>query len=1001
MIFNIKRYIRSSWIVTSCLFFALSLLSPLSGYADTTSANNWLVNQISAGNQIALDTDIANSSQSTNEAYITLRALGLIDPADIAPIKLSMLAVAPDSTETDARKILALALDSDDTSDLVPQLLTRYTLAQQFTPAQAGIGDFNYYDQNPFETAWALRGLAAANYNGPEVESMLGYLTANQLPGGGFGQLDTQQAQVYSATQGIRALQAYRARYDVEQPLDKAMGFLQALATSSGHWGDSHTNALVLLALLPSATDLTDYQAAIQAIENAQLANGSWDNDVYVTALAARVLHLAENFTVPTTITTGNVAGSVVNSITAQALAGVTITLSLAGQADVVIESDNNGNFLARDLEQGDYNALFELADFLPTPLQVTVNAETTVNIGQTSLTPLIGSVTGRITDADTGEAIANAAITLTGASTASTTTDADGQYFARVAPGTVTVAVSAANYQTVSGTGSVTAGSVLSFSPQLLAQGNPPPPDNVKADLFGVVVDRSTGDPILDAQVIVVGQSIVVQTDATGAFILPQLDEGTIEFTVSKQGYATNRYDLVVPKATNVDVGALTLAPQIDPSLSIISGEVFNSATNQPIENATLTLNTGEQVSTGVDGSFSFEDLPEGKYQITLGKEGYLFSQHDIHLPASTSLQMRRLFLKPRDAIPVSILQGQVTDETTGLPVSGAVVTIEESGQTTTSDADGNFEIIDINLFNYSVLTQAQGYWSRLLTVSLLETGTTQLPVVLEKASQNGFTIENTLTDQASYPAYAPVVFSANIRNESDVTQPINALFQIENSAGEVIHRVLFGDVVASQTGNEVLAIAPGTTELVNGQWYTGIQSPGEYTLVTSVFDDLSDRLLAEQSSRFTIAETKQLTKIDLDATPLFANVGEQTQVEFELTAANRSNVPYEVIIDYQWADPQGQAIVSTNQKIVFNPEELYKQLELDSFAFTFTQSGAYPTSLVISGGPRPSELNTDTINIAPSVRIESTQSIDPNQVTPDGDKRIKLGIKIKGVEQ
>ena len=38
--------------------------------------------------------------------------------------------------------------------------------------------------------------------------------------------------------------------------------------------------------------------------------------------------------------------------------------------------------------------------------------------------------------------------------------------------------------------------------------------------------------------------------------------------------------------------------------------------------------------------------------------------------------------------------------------------------------------------------------------------------------------------------------------------------------------------------------------------------------------------------------------------------------------------------------------------------------------------------------------------IHVAPAIRIEPSKSLSPDEVLPDGDKRIRIDIKIEGVE-
>jgi len=52
-----------------------------------------------------------------------------------------------------------------------------------------------------------------------------------------------------------------------------------------------------------------------------------------------------------------------------------------------------------------------------------------------------------------------------------------------------------------------------------------------------------------------------------------------------------------------------------------------------------------------------------------------------------------------------------------------------------------------------------------------------------------------------------------------------------------------------------------------------------------------------------------------------------------------------------------------------------------------------------ILSGGTAIAT-GSDVINVAPAIRIEPIKSVSPDTVLPDGDKRIRIDIQIKSVE-
>jgi len=982
----------------SVVALLVTLLFTSVSFAGQDEALAWLSSkQDSLVGSISQESDIGKLSQSSYEAARTLSdSLGDSYESEVLHVVdfLSTDNVEDSSTELLAQRVTIKSHRSLDMSTETTELLQRIS-------TKDSVGFLSGYDANLLEEVWALQGLGAAGVRNTKTVALLDSLILKQNINGSFQGFDSDDASIYLTSQAIVALQSHRAFYNLDAPLDKAATFLKSFKQSSDHWGTSYYNALALLALVPSATELIEYQAAIDYLKNNQLGNGSWQNDVYITALVTRAISLVDSFVAPATVTTGSAKGRVVDSINGQPLDGVSVTAMLAGQPDVQVQSNLDGSFEFPELESGDYELVFTISGFTPRTGNVTIGAKQRVVLGDISLAPAIGVIIGRIVRNDTGEPILNAMIAVTGATVANVMSDANGEYYVVAQPGTSSIAISASGFQGVSGTGAIDAGGILNFSPRLLA--NNTTPINTASDVFGVVIDQTTGMPITDALVSVIGQALNVQTNAQGEFTLLQLNDGAVQLSISKTGYATNNYDLIIPQAANVDIGTLNLYPQQQSAvLSIISGEVLDIDTNLPVPNAVITLSSGEEVRSDLQGSFTLEDITAGNYQLTVSGERYLDSVVDIALRQGELLQIGRLFLKERDVPPpTSTVRGVVSDKETGLPIAGVKVSISGTNLSTTSIADGSYEIAGIETLSFQLFVQLTGYLSEISNVVLQEHTNTQLDVTLKQASLGGIEIDNLQMDQTEYQAYKPVVLTTDISNGSDKTQRVSVLFQIKNSNGDTIFNSSLGGVTGNQINSEIITITPNNSDQISTQWFTGVTPPGTYETFVRVFDGLTNQLLAERLSTFTILETKALSSLELKAVPLFANVGEEVLVTFDLHAVNRSNVLYDVDLTYKWFDSGNVQLRSVNKVISFSPETAITTIELDSFPYTFPVSGEYPAELNVIAGPSPEKLSEPVITVAPSVRVEASQDITPKKVLPDGDKRIKLNIRVKGVEQ
>jgi len=196
-------------------------------------------------------------------------------------------------------------------------------------------------------------------------------------------------------------------------------------------------------------------------------------------------------------------------------------------------------------------------------------------------------------------------------------------------------------------------------------------------------------------------------------------------------------------------------------------------------------------------------------------------------------------------------------------------------------------------------------------------------------------------------------------------------------------------------------LTLLPGTQAELSSSWFTSIAIPGSYTVSLKLFDQFSNQLLAERTVPFTVQTTQQLALIRLTATPHFTIIGAQDQVQMNVDIVNTSNVEHTTTLRYELLNPQGTVIKSADKTLQLSPATTTQSFLLDEFPHLFDQSGEYPVTLTVTEGVTPDSVQSDIISVAPSVRLELQQGIAPDNVVPDGDKRITINIQLKGVEQ
>ena len=166
-----------------------------------------------------------------------------------------------------------------------------------------------------------------------------------------------------------------------------------------------------------------------------------------------------------------------------------------------------------------------------------------------------------------------------------------------------------------------------------------------------------------------------------------------------------------------------------VDPATARLEGRVVNSQTSEPLRKVSVTINslsrgggTSRQLSTSVDGKFSFDALPAGSYQITVEKNGFLPQRYSppgrsstIEITTGQALTGIDVKLVPQGAIAGKVLD---TDNEPMQRVQVSVLKVTVIGgrrraaitsSATTNDL-GDFRIFNLPAGNYLVMATASG---------------------------------------------------------------------------------------------------------------------------------------------------------------------------------------------------------------------------------------------------------------------------------------------------
>jgi phosphatidylinositol-3-phosphatase len=222
---------------------------------------------------------------------------------------------------------------------------------------------------------------------------------------------------------------------------------------------------------------------------------------------------------------TGSISGNVTNAVTGAPIAGATV----AGPGSAT--TDPTGNYQFASIAAGTYVLTASASGYQNSSSTVTVSsgANSTQNFALSPATA--GSLSGRVTSAVDGRAIAGATVSYSGGTT---TTDTSGNYtFATVSPGTYAVSATKTGWGKVTQNVNVAAGTASTLNFQLATSGQ------IKGS-----VTNSSGGPIAGATVTITGGVISttksLTTSSTGAYSSNWIPVGN--YTVTAQSSSLSK---------------------------------------------------------------------------------------------------------------------------------------------------------------------------------------------------------------------------------------------------------------------------------------------------------------------------------------------------------------------------------------------------------------------------------------------------------------------------
>lgn len=829
---------------------------------------------------------------------------------------------------------------------------------RQLSPSTSTAAAEAFLAADPYHgTEYLARKIIAGAQAGTSVAALVTELTTHQNSDGGFGELTGYASDPLDTGFAIEALDA--AGNADPTVVGHALTYLTSHQNADGGFSSADPSVSTVYATSLVSHALQRFQlkfslgppidVASRFLYAQQLATGGW-NTSWETALALLA-------TVPVTTDPHQYAN--------------------AAQALSAAQSANG------DWDGSTYSTALALR---------AVNLLQNVSLPSN---PSTGTLSGRVSDQSSGQPLTGVQITVSGATIAATTADANGQFTAaNLAPGQYTLQFNLAGYTSATATATVVVGQVTNTG---LTQLTPIPTTTV---IFGTVTDAATSQPIAGALVQVTGAATAsATTGADGQFRLA-VSPGQLTLTVSANGYGSATGTVTSQAGAQLTFSPALVAAGSQPGTQTsLVGKIVDDQSGAPIAGATIQLQSTTQTATaGTDGSFTITNITAGSYSAQVTATGYNTVQVSFVVIDATRNDLGTLRLTQVAAATAVTLSGVVQDASTSAPLSGARVSA--GSITSLTGSDGHFLLSGITSLQFTLTAQASGYVGASSAFQVAQFGSYTTNIPLQPVTTPGLSIPQFGPGQPSYPAYAKADLTAQFANSANQPVSLQLVLQIQDESGTEIGRIpAVHGALPGAPADSLLTMAANSTISTDFTWSTLNIPPGRYQLTLDAYDLNSLQLLAQRSTTVEVLTTQSIPSLVIDPTPLFANVGANAQVQLNAIIANRSNVPASLAFTFTLKDPSGASVNTGNSTLTLQPQDAQSSVAVANFPYQFALPGLYTIDVQVTGGVTPGVVSSQKISVAPAIRIDPSESISPTTAVPDGDKRVHVIIQLKGV--
>jgi len=391
-------------------------------------------------------------------------------------------------------------------------------------------------------------------------------------------------------------------------------------------------------------------------------------------------------------------------------------------------------------------------------------------------LTPKSYSYTGTVKDA-LDNSILVSGVSVTAASGASATTNSSGQFsLTGLKKGSTTITLKHKDYKDQS----------AEINPQTTATGDFTL-EPIVTSLELTISNSKTSAAIQSADVKLDNET--KSTGSDGKVTFTNLRKTSYVLVVSKTGFTTVTKTVTVKLDTDKNTELVPLTPQT----TSLSGKI-TSCLGTPISGATVKLSSGEQATTGSDGSYSISDLSSGTVTLTVTASGYgTYTSGSITLNTSNASHTHNV----SNMTPTTLsLKVKVVDVNGNAALSGATVTLN-TGESGTTNGSGEYTFSGLTGTSYTVSASKSGYDNNSATASDLSFCSTN----------NNVTV--TLKETVVVPTYKTI--TGKVTKSGATTLLSGVAITIKNTSGTTI-----GTTTTNTSGVYTYSTIPDNTTAV-----------------------------------------------------------------------------------------------------------------------------------------------------------------------------------------